>query len=102
MDDRQIFTETEAAHAARLYGTRMGGRLPPGARRQTKMRRWALRLRRQAHTKDIEIKAILGTNGTWEVASASMSELERWLEVIWDKGQQRYVPYPERTRHTTE
>jgi hypothetical protein len=62
------------------------------------MRRWALRLRRQAHMagkpqpKDIEIKAILGTNGTWEVASASMSELERWLEVTWDKGRQRYTP----------
>jgi len=98
MDDRQIFAETEAAHAARLYGTWMGGRLPPGARRQTKMRRWALRLRRQAHMagkpqpKDIEIKAILGTNGTWEVASASMTELERWLEVLWDTDRQRYVP----------
>jgi len=97
MNDRQIFTETEAAHAARLYGTwMMEGRLPPGALRQTKMRRWALRLRRQAYIAgkpqptDIEIKKILGTNGTWEVASASMSELERWLEVSWE--QQRYVP----------
>lgn len=85
MDDRQIFTETEAAHAARLYGTWMGGRLPAGARQQTKMRRWTLRLRRQAHV-------IRKPKPTDEVASASMSEWEQWLEVIWDTDRQRYVP----------
>jgi len=97
MDPRRIFVETEVEHTRRLYRSflRYGPGLPPGAQRQTKMRRWALRLKRQAHEQgqslaDPEVKGILGTNGTWVVASMSIEELERDLSVQWNEQSKRY------------
>ncbi|MCD6345403.1 MAG: hypothetical protein J7M17_07370 [Anaerolineae bacterium] len=99
MDTRRIFAETEVEHARRLYRSYLNyaRRLPPGARRQTKMRRWTLRLKRQAHEQgrsltDSEVKGILGSNGTWVVAAMSIEELERELNVRWNNQSQRYDP----------
>ena len=99
MDSRRIFTETEAEHTRRLYHSylRFDHRLPPGARRQTKMRRWTLRLKRQAHEQGqsltiSDVKGILDTNGTWEVAAMSIEELERELRVQWNSQYKQYEP----------
>ncbi len=98
MDDRRIFTETEPEHAARLHGSDWRGRLYPGDRRQTKMHRWALRLRRQAHEAGepqlttSQMKGVLDTNGTWEVAGMTMTELERELHVRWNPRLRQYEP----------
>ncbi len=99
-DPRKIFVEAEKAHAIRLHGRNPFHPTEPriGAQRQTKMRRWVLRLRREAHaaghdqpTAD-ELKRILDTNGTWDVCAMSMRELESWLQVRWNARLGQYEP----------